>query len=149
SNAVQSIDLRTTGSRLVTLVRPGLAHRTRTTVRPAAPSLTPRTERPSRRHTFRLLPAADWSDAEQGIHLRTTDGRSASLVRPGSAHWARLRSNRGALVNYYYSPSSTARGETAPPAVLTDQKGARDPSLHPIRSTEADTWVSIGARDQI
>ena len=56
-------------------------------------------ERPSRRPTSSSLPAADRSNAVQEIHHRTTGGRSAPLVRPGSAHRARLRSGRGALVN--------------------------------------------------
>ncbi|EJK55753.1 hypothetical protein THAOC_24476 [Thalassiosira oceanica] len=62
---------------------------------PPAPRLAsaPRAERPSPHHTIRLLPAADRSDSVQGIHPRTTDGRSAPLVRPGSAHRARLRSD--------------------------------------------------------
>ena len=46
-----------------------------------------------------LPPSADRSTAVQEIHQRTTGGRSAALVRPGSAHQARLRSGRGALVN--------------------------------------------------
>jgi len=46
-----------------------------------------------------LPPSADRSTAVQEIHQRTTGGRSAPRVRPGSAHQARLRSGRGALVN--------------------------------------------------
>ena len=45
------------------------------------------------------LPTADRRTAVQEIHQGTTGGRSAPLVRPGSAHRARLRSGRGALVN--------------------------------------------------
>ena len=44
---------------------------------------------PSQHHTSGSLPAADLSTAVQEIHQTTTEGRSAALVRPGSAHRAR------------------------------------------------------------
>ena len=71
------------------------------------------------------------SKAVQEIHLRTTDGRSAPLVRPVSAHRARLRSDRGALVNCFVVRPTRheTRCDSAPLAcspIRSDRSGARD-----------------------